>query len=221
MKKVDKKIDFDSVLFHGLTHYEVGNIRLKIGLQRLVNIIRAKAILSRKQLYNLYGDKHFRNWQKDFCRVNWNGVNNVSICEKKSSNSNKVSEAFRLFVENSISLILDKKLLDELPIYANNQLEDGEFQIQDKIDLKYVIGVAVPVLNPKEVAKHKKSKLYTREETESWIKGYYDYSINDVFKILNHYKLDLPVYSIRDGNVIKPLNEVLDEVYGKENELNL
>ena len=24
MKNVDKKIDFDSVLFHGLTHYEVG-----------------------------------------------------------------------------------------------------------------------------------------------------------------------------------------------------
>ena len=38
MEKFDKKINFDTVLFHGLTYHEAGNIRIKIGLQRLINI---------------------------------------------------------------------------------------------------------------------------------------------------------------------------------------
>lgn len=223
MKKFDEEIDFNSVLFHGLTYHEAGNIRIKIGLQRLINIIRAGGILSRKQVYNTFGEKHYNKWQNEFCRVNWNGDDNVSVCKRKSNNiSAKNSEAFNLFVKNSISLILDSKLLEDLNVDKNSRLEDGEFQIKDKIDLKYLIGIAVPVLNPMEVALHKKNvKEYSRQETEEWIKQYYDYCIDNVFKILKHYNIDLPIYSIRDGNIIKPLNDVLDEVYGKENSLNI
>ena len=158
MKKFDEKIDFEKVLFHGLTHYEVGNIKIKIGLQRLINIIRAGGILSRKQVYNTFGEKHYEKWQKEFCRVNWNGADCVSVCKKSSKLSKKYSEAFRLFVRNSISLILDEKLLQDLELKVDGQLEDGEFQIKNQIDLKYVIGVAVPVFNPTQVAIHKKNE---------------------------------------------------------------
>lgn len=222
MKKFDEKIDLDKVLFHGLTYYEVGNIKIKVGLQRLINIIRAGGILSRRQVYITFGEKHYNKWQKEFCRVNWNGLDNVSVCKKSSKLSKKYSEAFKLFVRNSISLILDSSLLEDLNINKSLNLEDGEFQVKNKIDFKYVIGIAVPVLNPTEVALHKKNvRNCTREQTEEWIKGYYDYCINDIFKILKHYNIELPIYSIDDGNIIKPLNDVLDEVYGKENSLNI
>ena len=129
-----KEIDFNNVLFHGLTYYETGNIRIKLGLQRLINIIRAKAILSRKQVYNTFGNEYYEKRQNDFCRVNWNGLNNVSVCEKGATQRKKRSEVFKLFVENSISLILDKNLLNELEVVSDGQLEDGEYQIKDKID---------------------------------------------------------------------------------------
>ena len=113
-------------------------------------------------------------------------------------------------------------LLKDLNINDSLNLEDGEIQVKDKIDFKYVIGIAVPILNPTEVALHKKNvRNCTREQTADWLKEYYDYCIEDIFKILNHYNIDLPVYSIADGNIIKPLNEVLDEVYEKENSVNI
>lgn len=221
MKRFDEEINFNNVLFHGLSHYETGNFKIKIGLQRLANILRSGGILSRKQIYNKFGEKYYERWQKEFCRVNWNGLDNVSVCLKTTKN-NIDSEAFKLFVRNSVSIILDNKVLLDLNVDDTTKLEDGEFQIKNKIDIKYIIGVAVPVFNPKQVAIHKKNeKGWSRKETESWISEYYSYCIDDVFKILNHYNIDVPVYSINDGKIIKPLNIVLDEVYGKENNLNV
>lgn len=220
MKKFDEKIDFDSVLFHGLTQYE-GVERPKLSLQRLVNIIRANGILSRKKVKETYGMNNYKKWEKEYCRLNWNGEDYISVCRKDGKSKVCNSVAYRIFVENGVALILDNTILNKLEVNMTGQLEDGEIQVKDKIDLKYVLGITVPVLNPKNVAIHKKEvRHYTREETEEWCKSYYEGVIEQIYKILDHYNLDIPIYSINNGKIIKPLQEVLDEVYGKENLLN-
>lgn len=224
MKEFDEKLDSKNVLFHGLTTEVLSLQELELCLDKFERIIQTNAILSRSQIVKEFGKEYFEKAKENYCTVNWNGDDYVCVCKFLTDyeGCTFTSEAYRLFCRDGLALIVDKSVLNNAELDKLGQFQDGEIRIKDKIDFKYVKGILIDRLNPKSIAERKKSvKNFSREETEEWLEGIYADAINQVFDVLEKYNLNLPVYSSHNGKIIKPLNEVLNEVYGEEKEVEI
>ena len=224
MKEFKEKLDFENVLFHGLTDEFLSLQVLDLCLDKFERIIQTNGILSRKQIIKEFGMEYFEKAKENYCTVNWNGNDYVCVCKFLTDyeGCTFTSEAYRLFCKNGFALIIDRFVLNNAEFDVCGQFQDGEIRIKDKIDFKYVKGILIDRLNPKSIAEHKKDiRNFSREETEDWLKDIYENELNSIFEILNKYNLNLPIYSSHNGKIIKPLNQVLDEVYGEVNQIEI
>ena len=219
----DEKVVFKNFFFHGLTCECLSLQELELCLDKFRRIVYANAILSRKQIIKVFGKEYFEEAKEKYCTVNWNGDDYVCLCKflTDCEGCTFTSEAYRLFCRDGLALIIDKAVLNDAELDRFGQFQDGEIRIKDKIDFKYVKGILIDRLNPKSIAEHKKNlRNFTREETEEWLKDIYADGINQVFEVLKKYNLNLPVYSSSNGKIIRPLNEVLNEIYCEETTLS-
>lgn len=149
------KLEMDQYLFHGIfacsTDPDISKMEAKI----LRNILHFQMIASREILKTILSEEEYRKIVMK-PTTNWNGNSYVSI----STHTNKVSlfpghfsgkinheyyPAYDLYVNLRPSIILNYKLLKELPICGNpvNNMP-GEIQIKDKIPSDYFIGITCP-----------------------------------------------------------------------------
>ena len=101
---MEREINLNEVLFHGLGHNELED-RAEDSIRRLENIFKTKSILSRNKQreilpkYNVDVPLYYLPLK--------NGDDYICVCKRKSDNKNaKISEAFYQFVDGGISLIL-------------------------------------------------------------------------------------------------------------------
>lgn len=229
------KIDFDNVLFHGVSYFLNGTNIFNVSMERLELILKSNALLSRnkqkEQLPSLnLAPAHFD--LKTFDNEDW-----VSVCQKKSFyNENSTSTSYEEFIDYSYGLVLNKKLLDDLEHrerYTSKghrfHCDDGEYQIKDQIPSKYFLGFFADL--PSDIVMLeglKNSKLpdlaYHASKTENIFKVIMDhgfpskevmqatYSGAEVIRnILNETGYNnLPIFSIHDGNPITSAENVID-----------
>lgn len=197
------KIDLDNVLYHGLLHYLSRHPRVDKSITKLNSILKCGAILSRTQQSSILPMLDLP--ENKYSKVVWNGVDYISICKKQGYRPEYPSEAFSQFVESGISIVLDKSVLDKGYI-TPNQKQEGEYQIKDRIEADYFIGVTINFLSDKQMAEHTKRFFIER-----------GLSLNECNEVLNRRYVDiqklrecldkngfdyLQIYSINDGNII-------------------
>lgn len=208
---MNKQIDLDKVLFHGLGHNELED-RAEDSIKRLGNILKTKAILSRKKQKEIL-PKHNIDVPLYYLPLK-NGDDYICVCKRKSDKKkSKFSDAFNQFVDGGISLIINPKILKELEI-RNESFQDGEFQIKDEISVEYIIGIALNLSSSADFIKGEKKRLKkgkdlknTEIELDYLYKNY-----KNVRNLLSIYNFDLPIYSIEDGKIILSIDEILDEL---------
>lgn len=214
MHQFEEKLVLKDFLYHGLSYEILDNSTIKISLHKLVNIIRAGGILSRQKIKEQYGDKYFDKLSKNLLELNWNGEAYVSICKflTDDKDATYVSEAYRLFCRDGITLIIDKSILNSAEIDKYGSFQDGEIRVKDEIPLTYVKGILINILSPSTTIKHQKNKGVPTPEIQKHIEEVYNNGLNQVFQILSHYNLDLPLYSSHNGRLIKTYDETLQEL---------
>lgn len=226
MHKKEGKLDLTKFLFHGLYYEELNPSNLNIYLQKLVDIIRAGGILSRQKVKELYGEDYFEILGNNLIDLNWNGEEFVSICKFLTDDKDATyhSEAYRLFCSKGITLIIDKSILNSSEIDNFGRFEDGEIRIKDKIDLSYMKGILINTMNPSTIIKHYIKRGISSEEIKNSMECLYNEGINQVFEILNQYKINLPLYSSVNARIIKPFKVILEEIssgYAGDKEHNI
>ena len=214
MQQFEEKLVLKDYLFHGLSYEVLDESTIKISLHKLVNIIRAGGILSRQKIKECYGDKYFDKLSKNLLELNWNGEDYISICKflTDDKDATYVSEAYRLFCRDGITLIIDKSILNSAEIDKYGNFQDGEIRVKDKIDLTYVKGILIHILSPSTIIKHQKNKNVPPQEIQKHIEEVYNSGLNQVFQILSHYNLNLPLYSSHNARLIKPYQQTLNEI---------
>jgi len=208
------KINLDKVLFHGVTHRDDDELvsRNDLSLKRLDSIFKCGAILSRKEQR-----KVIALLETEYQFPLKNGEDYVCICTRKGKNKLiKCSDAFYQFIESGISLILDKKLLEDLEI-REESFQDGEIQVKNKIPLKYLVGVAVNCSSDDSWVKHglKVSKRADKQYIEQDLK--YSRSIVEQVRIVldKNNLQNINIYSLDDGKIITSMENVLSRIYKK------
>ncbi len=215
------KINLNDVLFHGVTNILVASDRFEKSLDRLDLILKSNAILSRSKQKEVLTKIGLT--PPKYNKILWNGEDYVSVCSKLSTeNQSKIknSEAFEDFINYSYGLILSKRILDELECRdycfsseGKQKCQDGEIQVKDAIPAKYFIGVFTRDLSDTEIVENSQN---------------FDFSSSDIIEIFassksirdllnkNGYQ-NLPIYSIRDGNIITSAENVLTILNKNEN----
>lgn len=141
-----ENINFDEVLFHGLTNFFVGTERFEKSLQRLSLVFKSGAILSREQQDLLF--PKLRLTAPEYENKLFNNYEYVSVCQKYSNHvdEKKESMAYNDFVDYATGILLDRKLLEELNFRKacpskKYHMDDGEYQIKGSIPSDYFIGL--------------------------------------------------------------------------------
>lgn len=208
---MEKQIDLNKVLFHGLGHNELEN-RAEDSIRRLENILKTKAILSRNKQKEIL-TKHNIDLPL-YSLPKKNGDDYICVCKRKSDKKkSKISDAFYQFVEDGISLIINPIILKKLEV-RKECFQDGEFQIKDEISIDYVIGIALKLHSSADYIKSERKRLKkgkdlkdTKIELDYLYKNY-----KEVKNLLSNYNFDLPIYSIKDGKIILNIDEILEEL---------
>lgn len=208
---MNEQIDLDKVLFHGLGHNELED-RAEDSIRRLENILKTKAILSRKKQKEIL-PKHNIDVPLYYLPLK-NGDDYICVCKRKSDKKKqKTSDAFNQFVDGGISIIINPNILHELKI-RDESFQDGEFQVKNQIAINYVVGIALNLSSSADFIKHEKKRLKkgkdlknTEIELDYLYKNY-----KEVTELLSIYNLDLPIYSIEDGKIILSIDEILEEL---------
>ncbi len=168
------KIDFDKVYYHSIE--SMHTIRLKLmsdeSIKKLESILESGYIYSRRNLE----EKHIKVGYNNF---NFNGLDYISICKKKSSFTTLESVAYR-YVREGTTLILSEKIKEDLTFKEYPRAIEGEEQVKDKIPISYIIGLSLPI--PKDFEeKYYKEVLYAKA-------------------LLVKHNLHVPIFNIRDNN---------------------
>ena len=208
---MNKQIDLDKVLFHGLGHNELED-RAEDSIKSLGNILKTKAILSRKKQKEIL-PKHNIDVPLYYLPLK-NGDDYICVCKRKSDKKkSKFSDAFNQFVDDGISLIINPKILKELEI-RNESFQDGEFQIKDEISIDYVIGIAINLHSTVDYIKAERKRFKkgkNLKDTEIELDYLYK-NYKEIKDLLFRFNLNLPIYSIEDGKIILSIDEILDEL---------
>lgn len=163
------KLVMTDYLFHGFRPYRFDyneinilgydNIIIRDSSKMLKEVLDTGYILPRCDLKKFLPDNDYKTLKRNKS-ANWNGRNRVSICEHIGKTTNLYDRvynesihdifmddefAFNLYIVQYPSLILDSKLLNELKVCLNpERVMIGEIQIEEKIPIDYVVGVALP-----------------------------------------------------------------------------
>lgn len=230
-----KEINFDDVLFHGLTNFFVGTERFEKSLQRLDLILKTNAILSREQQDKIlpqqgltapsYENKLFNNYEY------------VSVCQKNSNHieEKKESMSYNAFVDYATGILLDRKLLEELDFRKScpskgYHMDDGEFQVKGCIPSQYFIGLFTSMASDEAMLQGLKDSNYpimayndtnhlgeiflSSQEYGLYSKETFDHFYSGTEKIreiMNEHGYDLPIYSSIDGKLITNADNVYNQ----------
>lgn len=163
MEKVEsvKKLNMDDYLFHGISAYFYDGYSSKIEEESEIfrTILNTKFIGSRKYLEKiLENDKRERLELVRSVRY-YVKENSVSIYFTRYSNIKDFSSYYSgsywdnnpffayYAYKNKPSIILNAKLLENLPCIYSKWGMPGEIQIQDKIPIDYFVGIALSNIN--------------------------------------------------------------------------
>jgi len=150
-------IDFDKVLYHGLCNHDSADDWYR-AIVRLDKALEAGGILSRRKQIEKFGmsfDKRSfiaieGKSSIEAEKANWNGDDRISICKKVDDDEYRWGgNPYKMYIKRDyLSLILDAKVLKELPVereYSGKYCgcQYGEYQIKDIVPRKYFIGVGV------------------------------------------------------------------------------
>lgn len=205
-----KQINLDNVFFHGIDRWKYGMSR-ENELAQLNLILSSGALLSRNEQMKLYGEAFESKLEKYKNYTNYNGLDFVSICKKYSSN-NRFSEAYKLFVEHSISIIISPEVLSLQTNISHSRLEDGEIQIKDRIPKKYFIGIAIDKYTLEDLIEYLISKQLTQDEILQELENEdRNNLVNEIRNLLKNNGYNLPIYQLSSGNPILTLEEVLEK----------
>ncbi len=197
-------MNFDDKYYHGLGECSKYNYKdIILELKTLELILKSKAILAKSLQYT----------QKSDNRVGFNGMNYISLC-KGVMGRNIHYSAYKMFIEASISLILDSKLpniikptvlskhanqysLATLKFYSKDDNRERYTDFQDEVQVKYKIDLSnvVAIGFPLDFYFAKaKNKINIAE-------GYLNLK-----ELLKKYKYNWPIYDINNE---VPLNDEL------------
>ena len=215
------KINLNDVLFHGLTNFLVGPGRFEKSLERLNLILKSNAILSRNKQKEILPKIGLT--PPEYNKTLWNGDDYISVCSKMPENQSNIknSEAYEEFINYSYGLIISKRILDELDCRdycfsseGKHKCQDGEIQIKDAIPASYFVGIFTCDLSDAEIIESSKGFNVTSSDI---LKTFVvSNTIRELLNI-NGYK-NLPIYSIRDGNIITSAENVLTIIKNNSSE---
>lgn len=213
------KINLNDVLFHGLTNFLVGPGRFEKSIERLNLILKSNAILSRNKQKEILPKIGLT--PPEYIKTLWNGNDYISVCSKLSKNQSNIknSEAYEEFINYSYGLIINKSILDELDCRdycfsseGKHKCQDGEIQIKDAIPASYFVGIFTCDLSDAEIIESSKGfNITSTDILRTFV------SSNVLRELLNSNGYEnLPIYSIRDGNIITSAEHVLTILNNKE-----
>ena len=207
-------INFNEALFHGIDKVKHPNDANK--LEILEDILKTGAILSRdQQKWSLGEDITSKRIKKYKHCTNWNGDQYVSVCKKRSSKAfNKNSDSYERFVNDSIGIILSRKVLRlEQPILGC--LQDGEYQIVNKIPKDFFLGISVNCSNLENYIDFMEKIGYSPKQIYLEIaKEYQNSKLRHIENILKKYNYNLPIFTT-SGEQLKPGEKLLKELKDK------
>ena len=192
-------INLDECLYHGIGTY----LEPQQKLNRLRAILDSSAILSE---YLQSSDFAFHNQHSRSPKCN--GKNYISICQKPSFvYPSKTSESYNCFVSSGLSIILDKRILDNRstinefnPKHISDWL-DGEYRVKDKISSSYFVGIGIPGSSFEDVAQSFKNLRHftLRESIEYVLNCNWFKDLSAIKSYMSYNDIELPIYSIVSG----------------------
>lgn len=155
----------DEYLFYGIkAHQEMYLERRKPKEEAYIlkKILETGFIASRKYLKEILSKNEYE-FMEQFCVMNWNDMDNVSITSSLKSNiiygrsllgiysdieENSTTFSYNHYIRKFPSIILNPLLLTELSMRPEPYRKHiGEVQIVDKIPMEYFVGIALPNIN--------------------------------------------------------------------------
>ncbi len=150
----------DQYLFHGIFACSIERDTSPVEAEIMKDILNFKIIASRKILKTLLSEEDYYKRIIRRPTGNWNGDTYVSISTHVNRLSlfpghfsgkvnNECLSSYKLYIQFKPAMILDSKLLKELPVCkepANNM--PGEIQVKDKIAIDYFVGITLPYASP-------------------------------------------------------------------------
>lgn len=120
---------------------------LEIKFLKLERIFSTKKIMCRSTLKSMYPDSTYFSWK------NYNGDNYVSLAKHISQKNEEDRDlnhiifdenAYQMYPENEISLVLNSALYEENPKYLDGARIPLEVQVLGDIDLKFLEAISIP-----------------------------------------------------------------------------
>ena len=212
-EKTSGSIDLNKYLYHAIGTY----LPQKQRVNRLKAIIDSGAILS-ENLQNDIFELSNSFSQSPKC----NGQSHISICQRESFVKEKeVSESYKLFVNNGISIILDKDLCEDLEV--ENKFNpsdvwewlDGEYRVKDKISSTYFKGIGIPNRTFEETVQALKDlgNMSLEDCASNIINSDWFKDFCDIKSCMEHRGNGLPIYSIVSGKEMGDLITALSSVF--------
>lgn len=218
-----KDLDFNSVLFHGIGRFKY-KLDPEAELKVLEDILKSGAILSREEQIREFGEEYVEARVSGFDGFsNWNGGTYVSICQKKptapelktkyqvAAKTTDESISFKKFVKYGIGIIISPMVFS---LYRphNNFLQDGEYQIKNKIPKKFFMGITVNAPVIENYVNFFKSINCPSDVLYAKTKAIYEESIiKQIEDLLEKYNYNLPIYTMQ-GKPHRPSKEILNEL---------
>ena len=225
-----ENLNIDAVFYHGIDRRKYNN-DFDAQLKVFEDILKAGAIMCRQSQIKNLGQNvvderlgHLQGFS------NWNGSTYVSICQRRPPSSKQQFEvesknpdysvAYLKFVKGNISFVISPMVIAFQGKTHSNFLQDGEFQVYDKIPKRFFQGICVDDLdNFENIVLFFKSINYPSEFIYECIKKDYEGSrLKKIEDLLEKYGYDLPIYST-SGIPYKPGKQLLQELkiaaYGK------
>ncbi len=243
-----EKLKMDDYLFHSIrAHQEMYMEKRKPKEEAylLKKTLEAGFIASRKYLREILTKNEYEFIER-FTSMNWNGMNNVSIAynHKSTLYGGSLSEvhsdvedspafAYNHYVKKFPSIILNSILLQELSMRPEPYKKHiGEIQIEDKIPMKYFVGIALPniklnfflnrVINCFDVLTDFENKMkldFMCTSVEEFIKNYYQEVI--LFEgVLQETGSNLKLYHTETGEEILSSSNEIEYVRDLKKKLN-
>lgn len=224
-----KNLNIDAVFYHGIDRRKFNN-DIDAQLKVFEDILKAEAIMCRQSQIKNLGQNivderlgHLQGFS------NWNGSTYVSICQRRppvnkqqfevESKNPDYSVAYLKFVKGNISFVISPMVIAFQGKTHSNFLQDGEFQVYDKIPKRFFQGICVDLDNLENFVSFFKAVGYPDDYIyKTTLEAYKTSLLKKIEDLLEKYDYDLPIYST-DGIPYKPGKQLLQELkiaaYGK------